>query len=242
MRSMEAQTINCPMCGAAMSTDATQCAFCEARLATVSCPKCFGMMFLGSKFCPHCGAAGDRHDVSASVDKKCPRCQEALQLLAIGDSKVLECGKCSGLWLDTATFEKICNDREQQAAVLGAASLAHGGAPLTPAKVNYVPCPECSELMNRANFARCSGVIIDICKPHGIWFDQDELSRIIEFIGGGGLEVSRAREKAALEEEHRRLRDEQMATASVNPLGFHDPDERVTGIAAAGGLLKILLG
>src|SRR5437660_7609954 len=55
-RLMEAQTLNCPNCGAAISSDAPQCQYCESKLATVACPSCFGMMFLGSKHCPHCGA------------------------------------------------------------------------------------------------------------------------------------------------------------------------------------------
>ena len=197
------------------------------------------MMFLGSKFCPHCGAAGAREAETAAAGKNCPRCRQEFHTVTIGSSTVLECGKCSGLWLETPTFEKICNDREQQSAVLGAASLAQGGSPVTLEKVNYVPCPVCSQLMNRANFARCSGVIIDLCKKHGIWFDRDELSRIIQFISSGGLDVSRAREKAALEEERRKLRDEQRpSTFSVD-----EPDrDRITGIASAGGLLKLLLG
>lgn len=242
---MQAETINCPMCGAATSTDSHQCDFCEARLATVACPKCFAMMFLGSKFCPHCGSSAARNDETEAAGKNCPRCKQEFQSVLIGSSKVLECSRCSGLWLDTATFEKICNDREQQAAVLGAATLAQGGSPVTLEKVKYVPCPICSQLMNRANFARCSGVIIDLCKQHGIWFDRDELSRIIQFINAGGMEVSRSREKAKLEEERRRLREEQFAVdnARSSALGFTDPDtERITGIASAGGLLKILLG
>jgi len=60
------------------------------------------------------------------------------------------------------------------------------------------------------NFARCSGVIVDICKGHGTWFDRDELSRIVEFIRAGGLEMARTKEKVELEEERRRLRQEQL--------------------------------
>ena len=98
--------------------------------------------------------------------------------------------------------------------------------------------------MNRVNFARCSGVIIDLCKKHGIWFDCDELSRIVEFIREGGLEHSRSKEKAQLEEERRRLREEQM-TADIHRsmgVGIADSDvKRITGIASARGLLKFLL-
>jgi len=68
--------------------------------------------------------------------------------------------------------------------------------------------------MNRMNFARCSGVIVDACKGHGTWFDRDELSEIIQFIRSGGFEVSRQKEKRELEFERQQLRTEQMVAAS----------------------------
>jgi Zn-finger nucleic acid-binding protein len=77
--------------------------------------------------------------------------------------------------------------------------------------------------MNRVNFARCSGVVVDVCKGHGTWFDRNELQRIIDFIRGGGLNLSRSREKRELEEERQRLRQEQLtmkvAGASSSPPG-----------------------
>jgi len=167
-----------------------------------------------------------------------------MQSVVIGQESVLECGTCFGLWLDVPSFEKICADREQQAAVLGTASHAPEGNVRTGSPVQYVPCPECSQLMNRINFAHCSGVILDLCKKHGIWFDRDELSRIVEFIRGGGLELSRSKEKAEIEDERRKLRQEQMTAdihRSVGPGIGDTEDTRITGIASAGGLLKFLL-
>jgi Zn-finger nucleic acid-binding protein len=164
--------------------------------------------------------------------------------VTIGATAVRECVKCEGLWLEVRAFEKICADREQQAAVLGAAS----PAPTQSAqdgvnKVSYVPCPECSQLMNRINFARCSGVIVDVCKGHGTWFDRDELSRIVEFIHGGGLEAARGREKAQLDEARRELEAERSRTnARSSLLGFDEREPSLNGIASASGLLKILLG
>jgi Zn-finger nucleic acid-binding protein len=174
--------------------------------------------------------------------RKCPRCQDPMSSLTIGSTAVRECERCLGLWIDVAAFEKLCADREQQSAVLGTASPAPPNAARETGKVNYVPCPECSQLMNRINFARCSGVIVDICKGHGTWFDRDELSRIVEFIRGGGLEASREREKAEIKEERRRLLDEQRTEARRTIRGFGDADDhRITGIASTRGLLKFLL-
>lgn len=97
--------------------------------------------------------------------------------------------------------------------------------------------------MNRINFARCSGVVVDICKGHGTWFDREELSRIVEFIRGGGLDAARSREKAALEEERRQLEQLTLKGRSSKILELAESDdERRGGIASVGSLLKHLLG
>ena len=96
--------------------------------------------------------------------------------------------------------------------------------------------------MNRANFARCSGVVVDLCKEHGIWFDRDELSRIIEFIKDGGLELARSKERVHLEEERRHLEQLKSVIHRNQMPGFFEPERQVTGIASAGGLLRFLLG
>lgn len=238
MKLMQAETLNCPMCGAAAATDEPTCRYCGARLATVACASCFGMMFRGSKHCPRCGAlAGQRADADLP-SRKCPRCAIGMHSVKLGTTAVQECERCLGLWVDVASLEKICADREHQAAVMGAAS----PAPTKPVeeinKVRYVPCPECQQLMNRVNFARCSGVVVDICKGHGSWFDREELSRIVEFIRAGGLDAARAREKAALEEERREL--ESLKRGSLIGIDESDDDRRV-GIASAGSLLRHLL-
>ncbi len=203
------------------------------------------MMFIGSKHCPRCGAAAAQISLADMPSRDCPRCRSEMHAILVGSTAVRECRKCEGLWLDVAAFEKICADREQQSAVLGAAS----PAPINPAqdvvnKVSYIPCPECRQLMNRINFARCSGVIVDICRGHGTWFDRDELSRIVDFIRGGGLEAARMKEKAQIEEARRQLELEQSGASSKTSslLGINRDDQRLGGIASARGLLKILLG
>lgn len=235
---MQAETLNCPNCGAATSTDAPLCQFCNSKLATIACPKCFAMMFIGSKHCQRCGSAAAVPEVKDSNPRQCPRCKAAMISVTIGATTVFECDRCFGLWLDVASFEKICADREQQSAVLGMASHAPSAAGAA-SKVNYVPCPECAQLMNRMNFARCSGVIVDICKQHGTWFDRDELSRIVEFISDGGLNTSRAKERIQLAEEREQLRAAQRAFDLKQSSA--DSDHRLTGIASTSGLLKFLL-
>jgi Zn-finger nucleic acid-binding protein len=203
------------------------------------------MMFIGSKHCPHCGAAAVPATTAPLSVLKCPRCKIDMASIMIGAEAMRECERCSGLWVEVAAFEKISTDREEQSAVLGTASPAptHQAALGGEDKIRYVPCPQCGQLMNRINFARCSGVIVDVCKGHGTWFDRDELSQIVQFIRSGGLEVSRQKEKNEIEFERQQLRTEQLVAAShANSLGFYASDEeRISGLSATRGLLKFLV-
>jgi Zn-finger nucleic acid-binding protein len=209
---MKIEKINCPNCGASVSCDSAQCLFCRSRLKTMACPSCFGLMFIGSRHCSHCGAKTVQPEIKAEENSgDCPRCKIKLQSLQINEIVLRECQKCVGLWADVETFENVCANNENQAAVLGLISTHQQTAQnKMPAKISYVPCPECRQLMNRNNFARSSGVIIDVCKQHGIWFDAEELPKIIEFIRVGGLEHARRKEKLEIEAQKSRLRDEQM--------------------------------
>lgn len=242
---MQGKTLNCPNCGAAINSDSSQCRYCESKVATVACTGCFGMMFIGSKHCPHCGAVAGLPTAAQLSVLKCPRCKGDMSAITLGTTAMRECEKCEGLWVEVATFERICADREQQAAVLGAASHVpvpnrlNSGAPI---KVTYRPCPHCGQLMNRINFARCSRVIVDVCRGHGTWFDRDELRGIVEFIRAGGLEQSRQKEKREIAYEREQLRAEQMRSGQRSEVfGSYSDDERVGGLSAAGDLLKFLL-
>jgi Zn-finger nucleic acid-binding protein len=194
------------------------------------------MIFVGSKHCQHCGAPAAKPQTITAAGKNCPRCKRELEVMSLGDQTLLTCPDCLGLWLDVHTFENICAQREQHARVLGEARLTTTPS-VSPAKVSYVPCPECHQLMNRANFAKCSGVIIDLCTQHGIWFDRDELSCIIDFIRDGGLDFARKREKTRLDEQQRQL--EQMKNALH--LSHGDHESSVLGIVSTQELLKFLL-
>lgn len=242
--------LECPSCGAPAARDALQCPYCQAQLQTAQCPSCFGMIFAGVAHCSHCGAKifaprGDAPD--GTEPHGCPRClphKSALAVSAIGEAILEECGRCGGLWVDAESFKKICADREHGAAYAG------GGSPLAaqlgpPAhavperEVRYLPCPNCGQVMNRMNFARSSGVIVDVCKRHGTWFDRDELRAIVDFIAQGGLDVARNRELEQIKEESRRLESERRAAEAAPAIGQSAPSSYGDAIFAAGDLLKI---
>jgi Zn-finger nucleic acid-binding protein len=214
------------MCGAAASSDATCCDHCGARLATVACPSCFGMMFIGQKFCPHCGARADRQDSAAeAAPEPCPHCKTMMDSVVIGGSHVRECPRCEGIWTDTETLRQICADRDQQASVLGMATHIPSNTVRELDKaIHYLPCPVCGDLMNRVNFANFSGIIVQVCRQHGTWFDRDELRLVVEFIRDGGMDKARAREIANLDEDRRMLEAKQFEAQLQHPTMYRRQD------------------
>lgn len=161
-------------------------------------------MFAGSRFCARCGAEATRDVVDEATPLPCPRCKESLQALRLGATTVRECAACGGLWLDPATLQALCDAREEHAGVVSTLAARVPTQP-APDTVRYIPCPRCAKLMNRVNFARASGVVMDVCKAHGVWLDRGELQRVVGFVDQGGLAVAREREREQLVEERRRL-------------------------------------
>ncbi len=193
---MTTGTLNCPTCGAAVSSDSPQCQYCRALLQTVACPKCMGMMFMGSEFCPHCGVRAAAVVGGGRTDRLCPRCSNKLQAMSVADTPLDECVECGGLWIDISHFDYICSNTAAQEAATG---LRLPPPPKFDPAVHYLKCPQCRKLMNRVNYARRSGVIIDICRAHGIWLDRDEMRQVIAFIRSGGLGRARKLEMEKLE-------------------------------------------
>ena len=200
---MEARTLRCQGCGASVPPDAPQCPYCRAQLATVACPACLAMAPLTASHCPACGSALPDRAGATPGALACPACGGGLSEGKVGELDLRDCRACGGLWLDRAAFERLGASREAQGAVLGALPLPSAPSVAALGPVVYRPCPICAQRMNRVNYAKRSGVVLDVCKAHGLWFDQDELRRVLAFIAGGGLERTRQRELEELKEARR---------------------------------------
>jgi Zn-finger nucleic acid-binding protein len=236
----------CPSCGAGVPPTSHRCEYCAAELLVKACPRCFSRMFHGSKHCRECGArvevpAAANPDGDASL-LRCPRCAEHPAMVArlVGDILMDECQACQGIWLDTAQVERLVEDRRQATAeaVLGASRTGEAAAASAPTNTRmYIKCPECDGLMNRVNFGRVSGVIVDVCRAHGTWFDFDELPRIVEFVMKGGLERGERKRIENMKEEVRRAQaDARYEAARSRWRGEH------LGIPLGGGAVGLFGG
>ena len=219
-----ADALSCPKCGASTASNSTKCDYCDTELARARCAACFALMFQQASHCHKCGAAADAparamHD-DGSTQFQCPRCEEPLVANMVGDALIDQCTSCGGVWLDHNVFERLVDDAEQRQKVSTAFDRAVSPARAVDGRaVVYLKCPECEVLMNRKNFSRYSGVIVDICKAHGVWFDYQELATIIDWVRDGGLQS--ARERTASETRSKRRATPsptvEMLTRDVSP-------------------------
>lgn len=208
------------------------------------CPRCLSRVFHGHKHCPECGselavaALGD----TASQRRLCPRCENTLAARRVDDLVIDECGGCYGLFLDQVAIKRIVTDRQQARAdaVLGALPIVDtpqvNGPPGTRL---YVKCPVCRVVMNRRLFASGSGIIVDVCRSHGTFFDGGELPRVIQFVMNGGIEQAHRKDMEREREQIRLAHSKaQLATAFAHAHSGPPPGQPTVG---AGGALVSLL-
>lgn len=154
-----------------------------------NCEYCGKKINSSYTICPLCG--GHLHENLKSREPVCPRCNIRLDIHLHGSEEYDLCAKCGGLWLDrdefhlaTREYEVYRNDDFKGPYLREPLKETH----------HYIPCVRCGKIMNRKNFGRISGVLIDECNKHGVWLDAGELAKIQHFIADGGLDRARDRE------------------------------------------------
>ena len=179
----------CGHCGAPVGRDDGRCAHCLAglserdRVASLLCPTCGTRLPEDSRHCKACGVALRPQAITALRDgAACPACRGPLVVRLTDDFDVVECEACSGVWVNMETLRLLAS-RAAWSATHAAGT--DSTLPRAAAQRGYVPCVTCGELMMRRQYHhqdRASGVIVDQCKDHGVWFDAGELVLALRFV------------------------------------------------------------
>ncbi len=213
----------CPSCGAPVRREAARCDYCGAALdfslkgKTVNCPNCFAATPADGRFCVRCSrpVRGIVRDDKILEDRICPRCNIPMRAKEIGEFHLIGCDKCAGVFVPHDVFEMMQEKRDS--VVFSAIAPSKGQIPVE-SNAGYVRCPVCKQMINRVNFAKISGVIVDVCREHGIWFDGGEIEKIMDFVAHGGLQRAKQvdMERIKAEEELIRLKSSGKQAASVD--------------------------
>jgi Zn-finger nucleic acid-binding protein len=160
---------NCSNCSAPLPADTGRCSYCGTRN---------DMDF----------AAVGRFKISREGSgRKCPYCEIPLQTvrLADGNFAIERCEKCLGLFFDPGELQAFLETSVAKAYEVNLQEIVNisreRGAVKEVRKVRYIACPECGQYMNRVNFGYRSGVVMDHCRKHGVWLDNGELIRLMEW-------------------------------------------------------------
>ncbi|MEO0479214.1 MAG: zf-TFIIB domain-containing protein [Planctomycetota bacterium] len=225
---------HCSSCGAGLAPDSKFCSFCGAGVSLAerglgpSCSQCLTRLPKDAAFCPSCGIDVNVQPVRRALSTSdCPRCKSSLtEVTATGESPqdvhFSECESCGGVWLDEPTVERLVKKTEAGRPPLPpSAGLRSGdkssGSDVRPVEtISYIPCPVCHQLMNRTNFGRVSGIVLDRCRGHGYWFDHEELQGVLDFVDRGGLDRTREREKQDLEMKARQTERQENSIRSAD--------------------------
>jgi len=234
----EAAVVRCSACGAPREGQSPSCSFCdsgftlhERDLHTI-CPRCMARISDRARYCHSCAQPiSPQANAGSPTEFRCPACENDQKLssrkLGPGELTVLECGSCAGLWVGSEVFEQVAAKAEEVKAAVEAlgAGVADGEQislePIDPERPLYRPCAVCGNLMNRRNYGRKSGVIIDTCSRHGVWFDQGELARILAWLESGG--ARRATLEANLEQRSGARHAQLFGPMSESPPRARDP-------------------
>ncbi len=188
----QAGLLSCPNCGAGVAPTASDCSHCNQHLLLKACPRCLSRVFHGHKHCPDCGAELSLAATAETTsERSCPRCEHPMSARLVADVVVDECMSCRGLFLDQIAIKRVVTDRKQARAEALLGSLPSTVLADRPEKLTgklYIKCPVCKVVMNRKLFGAGAGVIVDVCRSHGTFFDVGELPVIINYVEQGGLE------------------------------------------------------
>ena len=113
----------------------------------------------------------------------CPVCDTEMAVLELHGIEIDYCFSCGGIWLDAGELEYLMGDSEKSDEILKSFQDVTNSS-----KEKKRPCPICGKAMKKVSVPTSeSEIIIDKCpKEHGIWFDKDELYKIVSSTNAGG--------------------------------------------------------
>ncbi len=166
----------------------------------VTCPHCGHQTNGLVRICPLCGGEIVKNPVKGV--SLCPRCDVALENYDYHGHRLDRCPICNGLWIHNQDFEILTSERDVYRDDDAPAEFVRKPP---PREEGYLKCACCRQQMNRLNFKRISGVVIDWCRDCGWWLDAGELESIRAFIAAGGMEKAQDKEIAKANDEIRDL-------------------------------------
>ena len=233
-RGHEAGVVRCSSCGSPREEGINRCGYCDAdftiheRDLNTVCPDCLARVSDRARYCADCGSVLAAEMVAGETSESCcPACEDRVQLVSrrLSEARVsvLECPMCTGLWLGISSFTTLRDNavRKSSHVHLSTSDQPRLKRSRNEPRVRYRSCVICAKLMHRRQYGRGSGVVIDTCRDHGIWFDGGELRQVLEWIRLGGRTGRPLDAELRKQQLHRSLTSQEPA---VTEKRIHQPE------------------
>lgn len=125
----------------------------------------------------------------------------------LGGIQIDRCDDCAGMWFDDGELEVLpdaLSERELAAEAVSTLEGLRAAQSAASREVLYLLCPVCNEAMNRRNYERVSGIILNRCSGHGTWLDFVSGKALLSVFAEGRLPEIQARARTAEADEIRR--------------------------------------
>lgn len=237
-RTKVTQAVYCLQCGGPADTESLAkktCGYCRAPLVpldhpdprtSLPCRRCATAIPASSHYCGHCGHPAGSEGQVESTALQCPGCgHQGMYSWNLGEgqqhAKISVCSGCGGSFASHQVFNALIEreqERFEQRRGPGELRLENVKRFVLPqsSSIQYKGCPVCNERMHRKNYGRLSGVVVDQCAKHGVFFDAGELPQILEFVSTGGLAVASQKRDRERKQEAKRAQYYQ-GSGEANP-------------------------
>ena len=173
------------------------------------CEQCSRVGVPTRAVCMYCGGRLIEEE-KREVTIRCPVCNINMDKGEQAGITLDTCSSCGGTWYDRSELEQLLRKskadlekvetKEDSQEVEGASptvgfskkdkedffSSSHSRPAarrvVQQSKSVYRKCPHCRSMMNRVNYLQKTGVVVDVCRQHGIFLDEGEFEALYAFI------------------------------------------------------------
>lgn len=178
----------------------------------LKCSSCSAPLKKNNPLCVYCGTRNNIDLTSINYftsnvpdkDRICSICNEVMKTINVSETDdnpflIERCDKCHSLFFDSGELEALMDEKTNNVFNINYALLNSLVSERSyDVNFSYRKCPICEKIMNRKNYGTKSGIVVDVCKEHGVFLDAGELKHLKEWRKAGGQflhEQRKAKEK-----------------------------------------------
>jgi len=115
---------------------------------------------------------------------RCPRCNDSMRTVTVGQVELDTCDSCEGVWFDREELRAVLDmDKSSMYRSLISRAMDTSVDRIETPGRSEMKCPRCGSDLIRYNYQGYSGILLDGCdRQCGIWLDDGELRKLFDYM------------------------------------------------------------